>query len=265
MRTKIASFYNKFVDKWLEDKNSNILIVGGSDNDYEVFNKLGFKNVTISNLDERVVGDEFKPFKWSYQDGENLSFPDNSFDFVVVHAALHHCHSPHRALLEMYRVAKHGIILFEARDSLLMKLMEWLGLAHTYEHDAVFSNNCQHGGVSNSDIPNFIYRWTEREIAKTINSYAPFAPHCFSYAYGYDIYIPEQSDLKGLCKKYFAKTVGLIYPLFALLFPKQQNLFACFIRKPDLEKDHFKWLEYKAGKLSFNQAWAEKYYNRSTR
>jgi ubiquinone/menaquinone biosynthesis C-methylase UbiE len=35
-----------------------------------------------------MKGNEFHPFKWSYQDAENLSFKDKSFDFVVVHSGL---------------------------------------------------------------------------------------------------------------------------------------------------------------------------------
>jgi ubiquinone/menaquinone biosynthesis C-methylase UbiE len=55
-------------------------------------------------------GDEFAPFSWSFQDAEQLSFEDEAFDYVFVHAGLHHCASPHRALLEMYRVARRGIM-----------------------------------------------------------------------------------------------------------------------------------------------------------
>ena len=38
----------------------------------------------------------------------SFGFEDGAFDFVVVHQGLHHCHSPHRGLLEMYRVARRG-------------------------------------------------------------------------------------------------------------------------------------------------------------
>ncbi len=108
-------FYKNTISKWIENRNSSILVIGGGETDRSVFNLLGFANVTISNLDERVIGDEFAPYQWSYQKAEQLSYGDREFDFVVVHAALHHCESPHRALLEMYRVAKIGAIAFESR------------------------------------------------------------------------------------------------------------------------------------------------------
>jgi ubiquinone/menaquinone biosynthesis C-methylase UbiE len=44
------------------------------------------------------------------QDAENLSYDDRAFDLVVVHAGLHPCYSPHRALLEMYRVARRCVV-----------------------------------------------------------------------------------------------------------------------------------------------------------
>ena len=258
-------FYKKTVDKWVKHRDARILVVAGGENDKEVFTELGFDNVTISNLDERMKGNEFQPFEWSYQDAENLSFEDNSFDFVVVHAGLHHCYSPHRALLEMYRVAKLGIIIFESRDSFVMKIITFLGLTQVYEHAAVYYNNCKYGGVQNTDIPNFVYRWTEREIQKTINSYAPFAPHRFHFCYGSDIPRALKLRKKQIFKMLFVYLLKPLYSLFSRICPKQQNLFACYIEKPNLQKDHFEWLKYKEGEFSFNREWAENYYKKTVR
>ena len=55
--------------------------------------------MTISNVDES--GDVYAPYAWSRQDAEALDLPDGSFDLAAVSAGLHHCASPHRALLEM--------------------------------------------------------------------------------------------------------------------------------------------------------------------
>ncbi len=51
---------------------------------------------------------------------------------------------------------KIGILAFEARDSLLMRIVTKLNLAQEYEHAAVFYNNCSHGGVNNTQIPNYV-------------------------------------------------------------------------------------------------------------
>jgi len=260
---KRISFYKATIDKWIKNRDANILVVGGGENDCEVFKELGFSNTTISNLDERMKGNEYHPFIWSYQDMENLSFEDNAFDFVIVHAALHHCFSPHRALLNMYRVAKQGVIIFESRDSFVMKFVEYFGLTQTYEHSAVFYNDCKYGGVANSTIPNYVYRWTEREIEKTINSFAPYAKHQFHYDFGYDLPRSAQWRKGEDYKMLIVYLSRVFYSLFIRVFPKQQNLFACFIEKPDLEKDHFEWLKYNDGKVNFNKEWANKYYKKA--
>lgn len=253
-------FYKETIGYWIKDKSASILVVASGKNDMGVFESLGFSNVVISNFDTRMKTDDFHPYTHSFQNAENLTFEDNSFDYVVVHAALHHCHSPHKALLEMYRVAKKGVIVIESRDSLLMRLIIKLNLTQVYEHAAVFYNSCKFGGVANTDIPNFVYRWTEREIEKTINSYAPYVRHKFYYRYGNDL--PRSTKMRR-AENYKMFFVYLLYPfyrLFAAIFPRQQNLFAVFIEQPDLEAQHFEWLKYKDGKFSFNKEWGEKYY-----
>jgi ubiquinone/menaquinone biosynthesis C-methylase UbiE len=253
-------FYQNTIRKWIREKEASILIVGGGETDRSVFHSLSFTNVVISNLDSRLKGDEFAPFQWSYQKAEDLSFEANAFDYVVVHAALHHCESPHRALLEMYRVAHRGAIAFESRDSLLMKVMERAGLSPSYEHLAVYYNEGKFGGVNNSEIPNYIYRWTEREVEKTINSYAPYAQHDFAYNYGSDEPFSASVEKKASLKKLIISTAKPAYRLFIKIFPKQQNLFAFFIQKPHLKEKIFPWITLSKGKLHFNNEWAKKIY-----
>ncbi len=255
-----TSFYSATIKKWITDKKSFVLIVGGGETDRNVFNNAGFENVVISNLDSRLKGDEFAPYAWSFQKAEDLSYGDAEFDFVVIHAALHHCESPHRALLEMYRVAKIGLIAFESRDSLLIRFLEKVGLTQSYEHVAVYYNDGKFGGVNNSEIPNYIYRWTEREIEKTISSYAPFTKHRFGYQYGNDTPSIAVLEKKSLFKRIFISLVKPFYQVFALLFPKQQNLFAFYVLKPDVSKDLFEWLKLEGEKIRFDYSWAQKKY-----
>ena len=101
-------FYKIKLKKLIKEREAKILIIAGGQNDKKVLMDLGFKNVTISNLDTRMNENEYKPYKWSFQDAENLTFKDEEFDYAIIHQALHHCKSPHRALLEMYRVSKKG-------------------------------------------------------------------------------------------------------------------------------------------------------------
>ncbi|WP_422281189.1 methyltransferase domain-containing protein [Bradyrhizobium sp.] len=81
-----------------------------------------------------------------------MSYDDESFDAVIVDAGLHHCHSPHRALLEMYRVARKCAVAFEARDSLLMRAAIRAGLTEEFERSAISADRMRAG---ESPIPEF--------------------------------------------------------------------------------------------------------------
>jgi SAM-dependent methyltransferase len=157
-----GTFYQKVVRNLIEDKNASILVCGGGTLDKTIFENLGFHHVTISNLDTRMKGNEYAPFEWKYENAEQLSFPDGSFDYVVIHAAIHHASLPHKVLTELYRVARKGILAFESRDSVIIRLLERYGVTQTFEHAAVYYNDCKFGGVNNTEIPNYIYRWTLR-------------------------------------------------------------------------------------------------------
>lgn len=263
MSNNRISFYSETISEWVKDKNATILVVGGGTNDREVFHHLGFQNVVISNLDSRIEGDAFAPYNWRFLDAEDLDCENETFDYVVVHAALHHCSSPHRALLEMYRVAREGIIFFESRDSLMMQVLKRLGLTETYETTAVYYNDCKFGGVKNTHIPNFIYRWTEAEIEKTVSTYAPYARHNIQYKYGNDSPSTARNTRNKL-KQLLIIVAIPVYKGFAKLFPKQQNLFACKVEKPDLPGDLQPWLRLDgSGEIQFNREWAEKIHKRS--
>src|SRR3989339_403735 len=172
-------FYKDCVNEIIKDKNATILVIGGGENDKLVFLENGFTDVTISNIDERPSDSEYYPYKHCFQNAENLSYRDNEFDYVTAHAMLHHCSSPHRALTEMYRVAKQGVVVIESRDSWLMRLLIKFNITPDFETAAIFDHHCKYGGVNNTCIPNYIYRWTEREVEKTIKSYAPHVRHKF--------------------------------------------------------------------------------------
>ena len=253
-------FYRRVINRRIQDKNSSILVCGGGSLDKNVLESSGYTNVLISNLDERMSGSEFAPFEWKYENAESLSFEDGTFDYVVIHAAIHHASSPHRVLTEMYRVARKGIIAIEARDSIVMRLFEKFGFVQTYEHAAVFYNDSRYGGMNNTDIPNYIYRWNEREVEKTIRVYAPYADHNFVYDYGTAFPCTPVLEKKGIIKYVLLKMMEPFYWLFAKLFPKQQNLFCFYIEKPSLPDALFPWLLFHEGKIGFNKEWGSRKY-----
>ena len=97
---------------------------------------------------------------WSRQNAEDLSFPDNSFDYVFVKEALHHCPRPWLALYECYRVARVAVLILEPYDQwgsplsflrLSLKRLLRVGNRTTYNHEKV---------------GNFVYNFTPRDLEK---------------------------------------------------------------------------------------------------
>jgi SAM-dependent methyltransferase len=248
-------FYKHCINEIIEDKNATILVIGGGKNDKLVFQENSFIHVTISNIDERQNDSEYYQYKHCYQNAEKLSYMDDKFDYVIAHATLHHFSSPHRGLTEMYRVSKKGVIVIESRDSWLMKLLIRLDITPAFETAAVYDNDCKYGGVNNTCIPNYIYRWTESEVEKTIKSYAPHVKHKFSYRYGLDEPSATKRS-KNFYKIVIVNILSFIYRIIVKLFPKQQNLFASYITKPVIPEDLQPWIKFDDGVMSFNESWA---------
>ena len=250
-----ASTLKKMLSQKELTKKAKVLVVCGGTLDRDVLFQLGFENVTISNIDERIKGDEFAPYAWSFQDVERLSYGNEEFDFVIVHAGLHHCLSPVRGLLEMYRTAKTGILVLEARDSLLINLALFCDLTNDYEVAAVVHNNHTFGGCRNSAIPNYIYRWTEKEVIKTISSYAPQFKHKVQFFYGLRMPYESLSLRKSKAAYVAVKVLEPITRMLHWLFPKQCNEFAFLIKKPNSPEDLWPWLEKKGGEITINRKW----------
>lgn len=159
------------------DVSHNVLIVGGSYRDAHSLYRAGFRRMTLSNV-EPLVDAETDPMpnaeiKLLYADLEKLPVPDGSYDLVLAHEVLHHCRSPHAALVEMLRASRRHVIVMEPNDSLVMRWLTRLRLSASYELPAVIYNDYRKGGVNNTDIPNFIYRWDRRTIHQTVAACLP--------------------------------------------------------------------------------------------
>jgi len=235
-----------------------VLVVCAGQTDKLVFERCGFRDVVISNLGLRPAGTDVGPFRWSEQDAERLTFDDESFDFAVVHSGLHHCYSPHRALLEMYRVARRGVVVFEPYDNLLTRLGVRLGIGQEYEYAGVagdLGGEGHRGGVANTTIPNFVYRFTEREIIKRVHSYAPYAPHDIRFFHRMRI---PWGPLRRRRHRALYVAVRLAQPVLKLvevIAPGQSNKFAAVILKPDLSQRLHPWLRRSGGAVELNSDW----------
>lgn len=255
----MREFYQEVIAQLLRQgvlsTDMHVLVLCGGRLDKSVLQAAGFTNVTISNVDPRPNEKEFLPYTWAYQDAENITLPDESVDFCIVHSGLHHCQSPHRALLEMYRVARKGLLLFEPYDNLLTRVGVKLKIGQDYEHASVFCNDGHFGGVRNSEIPNFIYRWTEQEIVKTINCYAPHARHRFQFIHKTRI---PWTQLRKRRNKTYYWLVWLAQPVLKIIewcAPKQCNNFAAVVLKPELPADLHPWLVQDGEKIKMKDDW----------
>jgi SAM-dependent methyltransferase len=230
--------YEKALKALLADgtiaRTDRVVVFCGGSLDARLLAHIGMSNVVITNLDERYDG-YCAPFEWQHVDAENASLADESFDWAIVHMGLHHCASPHRAFLEMARVARKGAIAFEARDSMLMRFAIRLKLVPNYEIYAVALEGGQTGGLRNGPVPNFIYRWTEREVVKMLESAGPGRVNDVRFFYG--LRLPD--DRLRMSNWIVRVAYGIARPIASLIFrlaPRQGNEFAFALVKTPAEK-----------------------------
>jgi hypothetical protein len=244
----------KFVERVIREvasadpsvKSARWLAICAGESERDLFSRLGLTNLTISNLEPTNL--ESAPFAWAVQNAHQLDYRAGTFDYVFVADGLHHCSSPHRALLEMYRVSSVAVIVVESRDSLLMRIAEALGLTARYEVDAVIGNNFTSGGVDNTAVPNFVYRWTEREFEKTINCYDPTVSHQFQFYYGLNL-----PDGGSAATRLVIRILRPIVAFITWIFPTQCNSFAMVVYKPGTRTDLLPWLRREGDHIVFNR------------
>lgn len=159
------------------DVLEDVLIVGGSFRDVHSLYRAGFRRMTLSNVEPLVDAEsELMPgadITLLYADLEKLPVGDGSYDLVLAHEVLHHCRSPHAALVEMLRVSRRHVVIMEPNDSLVMRWLARLRLSAPYELPAVIYNDYKKGGVNNTSIPNYIYRWDLRTLDQTVAACLP--------------------------------------------------------------------------------------------
>lgn len=168
--------------------DQHVLIVGGSAEDEQTLRQAGFKHIVNSNLPtdmDRLTAGEYAPETQHLAlDAEQIELPDDSFDLVFASEVLHHCRSPHHALCEMLRVSRRYVLFMEPNDSLAMAALVRMRFSFPYELPAVVAHDYRSGGLRDSHIPNFIYRWNWHEAFKTVSACIPeriFSVHAYPY------------------------------------------------------------------------------------
>ena len=204
----LKDFYSDVAKSVGFPPDDSVLVVCGGPYDSRTLAGCGLKNVIISNVDHHDGVKDLSPFSWEYQDAEAVDRPDQSVDWAVVNAGLHHCASPHKALCEMLRISRKGVLVLEARDSRLMRLASWMGLSGEFETAPALLSDGQWGGYRNTNIPNYVYRWTEREFEKTVMSYAPHEIFAFEYRYGYRLPLQRMAMSRSFVRRAAVKVLG---------------------------------------------------------
>jgi ubiquinone/menaquinone biosynthesis C-methylase UbiE len=227
-------FYQSQILKFLH-KDKSILVLGASSDEASLFYKLQFKKITLSNIDlAQLKGAKKYNFKKLKIDFRNLfKIKHNSYDYVAVHASIHHTSKPHNALLEMYRIAKYGILMVESNDSFIMRLSVKLNFSEDFEKSAV-SESAYGGGVDGSNVPNYVYRWTEREIKKLFYSYQ--SDKKINIFFNYQDNIFNEGLSNNLIKKIVITFSYIFLKIIFLIFPKQKNLISIYIDKKNNKK-----------------------------
>jgi len=172
-------FYLSVLQRELEQgkirQSDRILVACGGYLDRVTLLSAGFSDVLITNLAPHGGHQDYRPFAWEHEDIERLSFADGSFDVVIVHSGLHHCHNPMRALGEMCRVTRKSVLAFEPYETWLTRLGSFLGYGQRFEDQAVHGSGGKSGGVANTEIPNFVFRFREGEVRKFAWTFRPYA------------------------------------------------------------------------------------------
>lgn len=260
----MRDFYDEVIGELLHagvlDTGMRVLVVCGGSTDSAVLRQRGFTDVVISNVGGRPRIDP--AFSWSRQDAEHLDYEDGAFDFCVVHSGLHHCHSPHRALLEMYRVARRGVLLFEPYDNLLTRVGVRLSVGQEYEHASVHTNHGHQGGVANTTVPNFVYRFTEQEIVKAVHCYAPYARHDIRFFHRMRIPWTQLRRRRNRAFYYAVRAARPALKVVETVLPRQSNNFAALILKPRLPSQLHPWLRQDGDGIHLDESWVRERYGR---
>ena len=244
--------------------------MGGMQEDADVLCRCGFNNITLSNIEgsPREPGSPDN-LPITAIDAECIDLPDDSYDTIFVHEAIHHCRSPHRALCEMLRVAKQHVIMMEPNDSAFMRLLCRLRFSFPYEVFAVVDNDYACGGVRNTEIPNFIFRWNSHEVHKTTSSFlaeSTFEVHpCPYWDFGVeerDLAYRAQTRISLVTRLMGARNFILLLHFAQAVFNRipvvraQGNKFLCCVQKKNTLQP---WLiRDKNGRISFKRNYQQK-------
>ena len=242
-------------------QSDRVLVTCGGDLDRVTLLAAGFTDVVISNLAPHDGHQDYRPFTWEHQDIEGLNYADGAFDVVIVHSGLHHCYNPMRALGEMCRVARKSVIAFEPYETWLTQLGALMGYGQRYEDQAVHGCGGNSGGVANTEIPNFVFRFREGEVRKFARTFRPYAESPVRFYRALRVNTGRfQIHRNPLIRYSFALAIPFLR-VAARVIPSLNNNLCFVIQNPSPEHYH-PWIEGKSGEPHVRRDYLEAKYGK---
>lgn len=110
----------------------------------------------------------------SSQNAEALKFEDESFDYVLIKVALHHCPRPWIALYEAFRAYRKAVILIEPNDdwtylrTFLGSFKNFAGAIKRLAKFSILNEKASDGHCFQGFEPvgNYLYRFNQTELEK---------------------------------------------------------------------------------------------------
>jgi len=165
-----AHLLRSHLERGVVRPDDSVLVQFAGTFDEMVCKEVGLTNCTFVNIAPDSPSSEIGG---AVTDAHRMPYESASFDHVMGHSGLHHCSRPHEALHEMYRIARKTVLFVENQDSGLMRAATKAGVVGWYELVAVIADGYDTGGVDGTGVPNFVYRWTRRDLYKTVAAYDP--------------------------------------------------------------------------------------------
>jgi SAM-dependent methyltransferase len=235
-------FYLSVIERELNlgviSRSDRVLVSCGGDLDRVALLAAGFTDVVISNLAPHGGYEDYHPYVWEHQDIENLEYEDGAFDIAIVHSGLHHCYNPVRAMGELCRVARKQVIAFEPYETWFTRLGAALGYGQQYEDQAVHGCGGASGGVANTEIPNYVYRFNESEVKKFSRALLPFAEAQVRF---YRALRVNYGRFRTHRNPFLRISFAIAHPIirgFARAVPSLNNNLCFVIQKPTAQQDH---------------------------
>jgi ubiquinone/menaquinone biosynthesis C-methylase UbiE len=200
------------------------------------------QNITASDLSDAVLTEVSKQkYISAYKaiNVENITFDDNSFDYVFCKEAFHHFPRPYIGLYEMLRVADKAVILLEPID-ILAKMPVLLFIKNVLDRiNPNLINKIWKNRYSFESVGNYVYKVSEREIEKiAMGINLPCIAFKSMNVFFSHKQLPESTEVpmnKKLWNKVIRKLKFLDILSFFTLIPPNSLSCVIFKQMPDSE------------------------------